>query len=278
MEITISLFSHLALKIGSEALQGDPYPTARLQKGLRLIQAGQELTEEAVGLGVPLLKRGLQTIFPGGVALAVAGEGQRQTVTATFNLNLEEKLARPGAGSVKNRALYALKNYLAALIRRIPPMRGWLTAVSNLLRWLSGWKTVFEAADFTASITVRYSIDCRSGVVDVEVDARSLPPGEITEVVIMNELGAHHFDRYQDSGGTCLRGDAIGCWDEVTAAEACFESTAQRLAFALRPVPGAKLYRGRELVGSRLAWSGFGYSFPPDLERLSYTVKIRELP
>ena len=31
------------------------------------------------------------------------------------------------------------------------------------------------------------------------------------------------------------------------------------MSFSLGQAPGARLYRGRELVGSRLAWAGFGY-------------------
>lgn len=278
MEITVPLFSELALKIGSGSANGDPYPTAHLQKGLRLIYAGQELSEEAVGFGVPIVKRGLQTIFPGRVELASSGDDWNQEVTAAFDLNLEEKIVRPGSQSVNNRKLYVVQNFLAALMRRWPLLRGWLMACSNRLRSLFGWTTVFEASGFSANVKLVYSIDRRSGVVKVEVDASGLSRDEITEVVIMNEQGARHFDRYQDSSGACLRGKDIGCWDEVTAEEACFESEAHGLAFALRQVPGAKLFRGRELVGSRLAWSGFGYSFPPAAQRILYEVQIRKLP
>src|SRR5574339_242486 len=30
--------------------------------------------------------------------------------------------------------------------------------------------------------------------------------------------------------------------------------------------------------GSRLAWAGFGYSFPPTTRKFSYTVRIEKLP
>jgi hypothetical protein len=71
-----------------------------------------------------------------------------------------------------------------------------------------------------------------------------------------------------------LQGNEIGCWDEVTAGWGCFASRSQMLAFSLARLDGAKLYRGRELIGSRLAWSGFGYSFPPTISRASFQVQV----
>ena len=69
-------------------------------------------------------------------------------------------------------------------------------------------------------------------------------------------------------------GKEIGCWDEITAQEASFISSSHAVAFTLNQVSGAKLYRGRELIGSRLSWSGFGYSIPAQFEHFRYQVKI----
>ena len=35
-----------------------------------------------------------------------------------------------------------------------------------------------------------------------------------------------------------------------------------------------RLYRGREVVGGRLAWAGFGYSLRPGPPRFTYTLRI----
>ena len=96
----------------------------------------------------------------------------------------------------------------------------------------------------------------------------------VTEVILMNEQGARFFDRYTDSLGLLLYGKNIGCWDEVDAREASFGGSTTGASFTAEKAEGARLFRGRELVGSRLAWSGFGYSFPPSGQTVSYTLRI----
>jgi hypothetical protein len=54
-------------------------------------------------------------------------------------------------------------------------------------------------------------------------------------------------------------------------------SSSQHISFSLPQVKGARLFLGRELIGSRLAWSGFGYTFPPGLNHFSYEVTIKRL-
>jgi hypothetical protein len=242
-----------------------------------LLQDGQELAEEGVGFGVPVLKRGIQTIFPGHIELATRSNSSIHEVTAKVSMNLEEKIARPGAESLKSRRLYTIKNSLAALIRRFPWLRNLLTGASNTLRWIFKWETTFEEAGFCSNVNMVYTIDSQSGILNIELDATELSRDGVTELVVMNEQGAHHFDLYRDANGSLLRGKEIGCWDEVTAVWGSFASETQGLAFTLHQLSGARLFRGRELIGSRLAWSGFGYSFPPTIERISYQLKIERL-
>jgi hypothetical protein len=277
VDITIPIFAGLSLKLSDLASSVNKYPTARLQKGFLLLQDGQELAEEGVGFGVPVLKRGIQTIFPGQLELTTRNTGPIQEVTAQFRMDLEEKIGRPGFGSVKSERVYTIKNSLAAIIRRLPRLRRLLTTASNALRRMFGWETRFEEAGFCTHVDIIYTIDSRSGIINIQVDTTDLPVDGITEVVVMNEQGARTFDLYRDASGTLLRGKEIGCWDEVNAEWASFVSESHGLAFTLRQLNGARLFRGRELVGSRLAWSGFGYSFPPTFEKISYDVRIERL-
>lgn len=277
MVIDIPLFQGLSLKI-ADALDGKKaYPTGCLQKGFLLLDQGQELAEEAVGFGVPVLKAGLQTIFPGAIILTCLRRGSIWGITAVFKLNLVERFSRGGNKNVESRLFYAVKNFLAAVIRRLPFLSGLLTATSSMLRRMFNWETTYADAGFSTEVKVTYTIEAETGKVGAEIDTSGLPP-TITEVVVMNEQGARYFDRYRDTSGVSLSKEEIGCWDEVNAEEAWFESSAPpQVAFRLAQVKGAQLFRGRELIGSRLAWSGFGYSFPPSIKRLCYEMRIERL-
>lgn len=292
MKVELALQEGLALTIadGADADAGrasadraraaaSAYPTQRLQKGLLLSVDGTELAEEGVGFGVPILKRGITTVFPGAVALAERPVAGGREVTAVFAMDLVERLATAEGAAVGSRALYAAKDSLAALHRRAPVLRGPLTAVSNGLRRSLGWETTFAAELSTITLKATYTIleGPEGAHVGVAVDLSGLPD-DITEVVLMNELGARCFDRYVDADGADLRGAAIGTWDPVTAARASFVCDSHHAAFSLAQVAGAALHRGRELIGTRLAWSGFGYSLPPALGGFAYDLTIARTP
>ena len=263
MKIDLPLSDGISLQIAAGTNHDSFYPTGKMQKGLVLYCDGHDLSEEAVGFGVPILKRGLQTVFPGEVELYPDGDDPHNKLTARYKLNLEEKIARPGTGSVNNRLLYASKNTLAGMIRGMPALRRLLTNTSNLLRSIFGWQTTYEPAGYSTYVTLTYTIDAGAGRILVELKSVDSIPDGITEIILMNEQGAHHFDQYQDADGIVKRGDQIGCWDEVNSASATFICSNPNISFSLPRVRGARLFLGRELIGTRLAWSGFGYTFPP---------------
>ena len=276
MGIDIPFPQGISLKIGEPLQDRKGYPTGRLQKGFILLDHGEQMAEEAVGFGVPVLKRGLQAIFPGDVSLTWQRTGSTWEVTALFQMNLVEKISKSDHENVGSNWLYRVKDILAESIRRFPPLRGLLTGISSMLRKVFNLKTIYVAGEFSTELKVTTTLDGSTGRMVVVVEAGRLP-AEVTEVVVMNEQGANFFDSYGDSGGNSLQGAEIGCWDEVSAQEAWFESSASRVAFKLRQAEGGQLFRGRELIGSRLAWAGFGYSFPASAQGIRYEMKIERL-
>jgi hypothetical protein len=273
MRLTVPLADGMSLSISDESAGGQ-FPTGRLQKGLLLVDHDRDLAEEGVGFGVPVVKRGLQTVFPGSMRLSWQDESSLWKATAAYEMNLVERLAGPDGRTVRPGPVYAAKDALAALHRRSPPLRGLLTATSDAVRRIFRWATAYERVASAGTLTVAYAIDRSRGAVSVAVDLTGLSAVGITEVAVMNEQGAQYFDRYEDADGTVLQGRQIGTWDPVSADWGSFISASQRIAFTVRQAPGARLHRGRELLGSRVAWSGFGYTFPPAPERFAYEVDI----
>jgi hypothetical protein len=279
MDITLAITPDLTLTISDRRDGKKNFPTSSLPQGLVLNYRGMDLAEEAIGFGLPVLKCGLQTFFPGEVALVeMPQEGSRRVVTATYTINLVEKIARPGETSINKSAIYAAKNILAGFIRQFPPARGILTRLSNELRRLFGWETAYEKAGFSSRVKMTYSFDEPGGRLAVEANWPDVQTGSVSEVIIMNEQGAHAFDQYRDSSGIALSGQQIGCWDEVTASDASFASSAHGIIFRLPKVAGARLFRGRELIGTRLAWAGFGYSISPSIGEFKYSVRLEKIP
>jgi hypothetical protein len=277
MNIDLPIFQDLSLTIADKPDELKIYPTSHLQKGLLIKYRGLDLAEEAVGFGLPVLRQGLQSIFPGNIQLDLLHTNSTWKITAEYTMNLVERITKPGTSSVKSKYLYTAKDYLAAFIRSFPPMRAPLTALSSGLRRLFGWYTTYEDVGFNNQVKMIYTFDEVGRVLFIEADLTRLALDKITEAIVMNEQGAHAFDQYHDSSGISLSGKEIGCWDEVAAEAASFASSTQRIAFTLPRVAGAHLFRGRELVGSRLAWAGFGYSFPPATRGFRYTIRLEKL-
>jgi hypothetical protein len=274
MNITIPLQQGLSISMNDCRAAGNAYATSTLQKGWLLFYNGHCLAQEAVGFGVPVVKRGIRTLFPGAVEMSLTRDKNVWRIAASFTLNLEEKIFRHGRGTVGNGLVYQAKNLLAAAIRSILLSRGILTTASCAIRQVFGLQTVYESAEESEVITMIYTVDPETGTLGVEADTAGITGRGVTEVILMNEQGARFFDRYTDSLGLLLYGKNIGCWDEVDAREASFGGSTTGASFTAEKAEGARLFRGRELVGSRLAWSGFGYSFPPSGQTVSYTLRI----
>ena len=250
-----------------------PYPTSGLQKGLLLLDEGQELSSEGVGFAVPILKRGPRAVFPGSAEITVH-RGSPQSVTMTFTMDRVERLGGRRRRLFLHRPLDEAREAFALLYRRAPLLRRPLMAASNGIRWLLRVRTRFEQTAPVAVVPVRCTAGEHPGDVLVSADLSHLPDA-VTEIVVMNELGADVFGRYVDSDGGDLRGAGIGAWNQVRAATGSFLADESGVAFTLESdpdpgAPGVRLYRGREVARGRLAWAGFGYSLRPGPASFTY--------
>lgn len=95
-----------------------------------------------------------------------------------------------------------------------------------------------------------------------------------SELIVLNEQGANWFDTYCDSDGLVLKGHGIGSWNRCVAEHASFVDPSDGLAFTLKRVEGAMMFRGRELETDTLSWSGLAYVLPPDTEKFAYSIEL----
>jgi hypothetical protein len=247
----------------------DCYPTARIQKGLLLFSNGQDLSEEGVGFGVPVLKIGRGEVFPGSCVWKTELKGDSATIEAEYFMNLVGRMA-VGARRIDCRTFYRAREWLASQYRRHPVLRKGILYGAELSRRAMSMKDASVEVPMVGSVKTVYSIMGNS--VRISLDLRGVPEGH--EVVVMNEQGANHFDSYKDSDELFLEKDAIGSWDEVFSDRASFIDSKNGLYFALTRVEDARMMRGRELLSDRLAWAGLAYVVNPGTKRFSYTIRL----
>ena len=250
------------------------YPASRIQKGLVLAHGSRELAEEGIGFGVPLLKLGHETIFPGRAHLTTEKDGDTSIVEVNYDLNLVERMELRGNKSIDSRAFYKMRDYFSWLHRRYPPLRGVITRASNRLKLTYGIESIFKDIATAGIAKVVYIINAKKDTVHVSVDLSKLQKSGCTEIIIANEQGANHFGQYHDSNGVIIMGNAIGTWNETFADEASLIDSRDNIVFTLPKVKGARMFRGRELVAGQLAWSGLNYVMPRDTSNFAYDIRI----
>lgn len=277
MIIEIPFIQGYSLIIENNPSELSGYPTTRLQKGLILKHLDQKLDEEGVGFGVPVIKRGLLTFFSGEAEFEIETDGLLWIISASYTMNLTEKISKRNNKHLESKFVYFTKNLLAAVIRKVPITRKILTSASSGLRQLFNLTTIYVHSDFSDVIPVIYRIDPEKGIVWTELDSSKLNPG-VTEIVIMYEQGARSFNEYGDTSRLILRDEEIGCWDQVIAEKAWLSSIQHHISFRLSQVDGPRLFRGREVEDSRLSWAGFGYSFSPTLNNFKIKMELIQNP
>jgi hypothetical protein len=270
----IAIHGDLSFLINDTNEGGGEFPTRRIQKGLVLARGATDLSEEGVGFGIPVVKYGHDALFPGTMRLTIEEDDHSIVLSAEYEMNLIERVVLRGDRRLENRAFYQIKEHIAGLHRKYPALRGVVESANSFLRKRFGISNWFEKVASVGAVSVVYTIRPEKGTIHVHVDTSSVHREKCTEMIIMNEQGASHFDYYRDSNGTLLSGEAIGTWEETFADEASLIDRRDRIAFTLQKEKGSKMFRGRELIAGRLAWAGIAYVIPPYTVDFDYRIKV----
>ena len=109
------------------------FPTSRIQKGLILELGNRDVSEEGVGFGLPVLKLGLQPVFPGSWKLSAKKSNGQCLIKADFEMNLGARMARSGK-IITSSLFYLAQENFSRVHREYPLLRRWISTSSRILR------------------------------------------------------------------------------------------------------------------------------------------------
>jgi hypothetical protein len=245
--------------------------TGALQKGLVLLLDGEELIEEGVGFGVPVVKYEDKTFFSSQVDVSIREIGCDIIITKVFTLDTVS-LKKFGRVTYINDALYSpLRKAFESLYLKNKRLTPFFNKAMEL-RDFANIKTEFIKVKPRGKVTMRYC--CQSNGIDIKADFSKVTLNKCVEILVLNEQGSSFFQRYSDSSGLNLVGYTIGAWEKVEADQASLESVGRQGSFCLQNYKGARLFRGWEHTRKRFSWAGLSYSMRPNNDIFAYSIGL----
>jgi len=272
--ITLHLSNRLSVRLYKDA-RPNCLETASLHKGLVLISNGNELTEEGVGFGVPVVKYEDRTYFSSSAEVSVWKDGNSYLLKKRYALDAISR-KRFWKASYINDDFYSFAH---KLFERVYVSHKSLSPACNRimeLRKAVKIQTEFMRVKPRGTITFKYA--CQPNTVKIKVDFFDLKLDGCQEIIILNEQGSTCFRKYFDTDGTKLFDENIGAWKAVRAKGASLSDAKETLVFTLQNNDEATLLRGWENIKGRFSWAGLSYSLQPRSRAFNYVIDIVEQP
>ena len=245
--------------------------TAKLHKGAVLVCEGNELVEEALGIGVPVCRY---------------QDGTRFSLNAyTF---LEDSDENPGLIKIYDMNGIASKRFRGMPIRRGSPTARFLKTLEKGYRGLGrlrieaammlntlsllGMRNDYLESRSKGQVAVTYRGSSRG--LEIEASLDKLSREGLQSIVFANEQGGRLFNEYEDSTGTKLHDTQIEAWRTIRAEWASLQSRAFGIGFKIDRPSGWLIVRGREVVRDRISWSGLDLFCEKLPQTLEYSVEI----
>lgn len=268
--ITLQLTDRLSVRLYKDC-RPNCLETGALQKGLVLLLDGEELIEEGVGFGVPVVKYEDKTFFSSKAEVSVQQSGSGFIITKAFTLDTVS-LKKLGRTAYIDDALYSP---LRKTFQRLYLKHKKLTPLFNKvmeLRDLAKIRTEFITVKPRGTVTINYH--CQPTAINIQADFSKVALTKCQEVLVLNEQGSSIFQKYADSNGLTLLGNKIGAWETVTADHASLQSAKGQISFSLQKDRGASLFRGWERTRNRFSWAGLSYSMRPNNGTFDYSIGL----
>lgn len=248
--------------------------TAPVQKGLLpcMNDLESDLCEEGVGFGVPIIQYKRDFFFPGKSITSYEGKIKSGTFWKKYTMDLIDR--RQGRHSTQIDMLSWAPQRLYNRIYKSFYGRSVLRFIESRFEFLRPDfdPSVFFKVRDRGTVLVTYVVDSDMNEISVTMDFSGIHTAGLQYIYISNELGGNLFDVYTDSAGVVLRGDAIGAWDRIDASWATLYSSTRRIGFCVS-IPGKiQAFRGREIIGRDICWSGIIFMAPPSTTMLNYRI------
>ena len=266
---TYSISNSVALRIHSDT-KPQNLKIANLQKGIILLYNGVEVAGEGTGFGVPIGKYSDETFFSGSSVLQIHNKENSFIIRKEFSMDL---IARDTFRNLKleNKKLRRIIDFISSFYQRHKRLARFILLVKELL-FKCGVEPIFSKVDSKGRVIVTYTLN-RNRIL-VKLSFNELDRNNLQKVFVLNEQGAHFFEKYSDSEGLKLSDEEIGAWDNVTAQSAKITDKQDKIGFSLKNVEGTMLRRGRELSKNSLDWIGLDYELNPSDDQFEYEIEI----
>jgi hypothetical protein len=235
-----------------------------LERGLILFVKNKPMIGEGVGFGVPAIEYSDKILFSSSATTTIRND----TLIRSYSIDAVQRKTW-GRFAIDGKFYRMIQNRLAEIYRTDRRFRHALTQIMYV-QFLLGVRSTYKQVKSRGYVDVSYNLVGRK--VRIIVDRSRLTHMDFRRLLVFNEQSAD-FNIYQDDFGI-LTNEDIGVWEEVKSRSASLRSRELNVGFGVENLPGARLYRGRELLRPRLDWAGFCYSIPPETERFTYTVQI----
>ena len=245
--------------------------TGALQKGLVQMLDGEELIEEGLGFGVPVVKYEDKTFFSSQAEVSIREIGRDIIITKVFTLDTVS-LKKFGRATYINDALYSpLRKAFESLYLKNKRLTPFFNKAMEF-RDFANIKTAFIKVKPRGKVTMIYC--CQSNGIDIRADFSKVALNKCVEILVLNEQGSSFFQRYSDSSGLNFSGHNIGAWEKVEADQAFLEGAGRHVSFCLQNHRGARLFRGWEHTRKRFSWAGLSYSLRPNNDIFAYSIGL----
>lgn len=269
--ITVNINEHVSCRLYSDT-RPHCLEIAQLQKGLVLVLDGEELVEEGIGFGAPVVVYDDRPYFSTSAEVIVQPRGNRNVIVKSFLMDTVSR-KRVGKNFYVNDSLYKFfhERFHTVYVnnKKLNPAFNWLMALRRILRI----ETEFIKVEPRGRAIVQFTFHPDS--IDIEVSLRQLDTRSCREILILNEQGASFFKKYQDSNRQTLIDEEVGAMEKVDAESASFATMNDKAQFTLMNDKTTEFFRGREKTRGRFSWAGFGYSLSPSTRVFRYTISLK---